>query len=117
MWNKFKQNKLFGSSAAGTVVMAVCCFTPALVLLFAVLGISSLIGAWLNPILLPALTTFLYLTTYALMRRNEPSRGQDYEFAVRRSWKIVATVWRSLTPDRPDFPSPSRPPSKAPMSL
>jgi mercuric ion transport protein len=43
--------------------MAVCCFTPALVLLFAVLGISSLIGAWLNPILLPALTTFLYLTT------------------------------------------------------
>ncbi len=70
MWNKFKQNKLFGSSAAGTVVIAVCCFTPALVLLFAVLGISSLIGAWLNPILLPALTTFLYLTTYALMRRK-----------------------------------------------
>ena len=71
MWNKFKQNKLFGSSAAGTVVVAVCCFTPALVLLFAVLGISSLIGAWLNPILLPALTTFLYLTTYALMRRKQ----------------------------------------------
>ncbi len=71
MWNKLKQNKLFGFSAAGTAVMAICCFTPALVLLFAARGISSLMGAWLDLILLPALAAFLCLTVYALMRRNK----------------------------------------------
>lgn len=71
MWNKFRQNKLLGISATGTVVMAVCCFTPALVLLFAALGISSLMGAWLDLILLPALAAFLCLTVYALLRRKK----------------------------------------------
>ncbi len=71
MWNKLKQDKLFGFGLADTGLMAVCCFTPALVLLFAAVGISSLMGAWLDFVLLPALVFFLGLTVFALMRRQK----------------------------------------------
>ncbi|NQV61266.1 MAG: mercury resistance system transport protein MerF [Alphaproteobacteria bacterium] len=71
MWNRLKQNKLFGFGVAGAGVMALCCFTPALVLLFAAVGISSLMGAWLDFILLPGLVFFLCLAVFALMRRSK----------------------------------------------
>ncbi|MDP7548350.1 MAG: mercury resistance system transport protein MerF [Alphaproteobacteria bacterium] len=70
MWNRLKQNRLFGFGVAGAGVMAVCCFTPALVLLFAAVGISSLMGVWLDFVLLPGLVFFLGLAVYALMRRS-----------------------------------------------
>lgn len=52
----------------GTVIAALCCFTPVLVILFGVVGLSAVVG-YLDFVLLPALAFFVLLTIYALWRR------------------------------------------------
>ena len=54
---------------AGTVVAALCCFTPILVILLGTIGLASLVG-YLDYVLFPALAFFLALTIYALWRRQ-----------------------------------------------
>ncbi len=54
---------------AGTVVAAVCCFTPALVVVLGLLGLSAAL-AWLDYVLFPALAFFAALTVFALARRR-----------------------------------------------
>ncbi|WP_417417188.1 mercury resistance system transport protein MerF [Hoeflea sp.] len=53
----------------GTVIAALCCFTPVLVILFGVVGLSAIVG-YLDYVLLPALAFFVLLTLYALWRRQ-----------------------------------------------
>lgn len=53
----------------GTIVLALCCFTPILVVLVSVVGLSAIIG-YLDIVLLPALGIFVILTIYALIRRT-----------------------------------------------
>lgn len=53
----------------GTVIVALCCFTPVLVVLLGVVGLSALTG-WLDVVLLPALAVFVALTVYAVWRRR-----------------------------------------------
>lgn len=53
----------------GTVITALCCFTPVLVVLFGVVGLSAVIG-YLDYVLLPALVFFVVLAIYALWRRQ-----------------------------------------------
>jgi mercuric ion transport protein len=53
----------------GTVVTALCCFTPVLVILFGILGLSAVVG-YLDLVLLPALAAFILLTLYALWKRR-----------------------------------------------
>lgn len=53
----------------GTVVTALCCFTPILAILLGVVGVSFLVG-WLDVVLLPALAIFVAITAYALIRRS-----------------------------------------------
>jgi len=52
----------------GTVIAALCCFTPVLVVLFGAVGLSAAVG-YLDYVLLPALALFVGLTIYALWRR------------------------------------------------
>lgn len=52
----------------GTVVAALCCFTPVLTVLLVAVGLSAAIG-WLDYVLLPALVIFLGLTASALWKR------------------------------------------------
>lgn len=54
----------------GSVVAAICCFTPALVLLLGVAGLSAWL-VWLDFVLFPALGFFLALTAYGLWRRRQ----------------------------------------------
>ncbi|WP_116472929.1 mercury resistance system transport protein MerF [Zobellella maritima] len=54
----------------GTLVVALCCFTPVLVILFGALGLASLIG-YLDYVLLPALIFFIGLTAFALWRQKK----------------------------------------------
>lgn len=56
----------------GTVIAAICCFTPALVVLLGVGGLSSIVGM-LDIVLLPALGGFLVITGYALWKRSRPA--------------------------------------------
>lgn len=54
---------------AGTVIAAICCFTPALVIVLGALGLSAWLG-WIDYVLIPALAIFLGLTAYGLRRRQ-----------------------------------------------
>jgi len=67
---KADDRKLLGIGIAGALVAAVCCFTPALVILLGAVGLSALVGWWLDAILLPALAVFLGLVAYALLRQR-----------------------------------------------
>ncbi len=53
----------------GTVIAALCCFTPVLVILFGAIGLAAVVG-YLDFVLLPALAFFVLLTVYALWRRK-----------------------------------------------
>jgi len=58
---------LLKTGIAGSVVAALCCATPVLVILFGVLGLSAWVG-WLDYVLIPALVVFIGITIYALRR-------------------------------------------------
>ncbi|NCO18557.1 MAG: mercury resistance system transport protein MerF [Gammaproteobacteria bacterium] len=60
---------------AGTVIAALCCFTPVLVLLLGVVGLSAWIG-WLDYVLMPALLVFVGIAIYAL-RAAPPTTGRE----------------------------------------
>ncbi|AZT82215.1 mercury resistance system transport protein MerF [Marinobacter sp. NP-4(2019)] len=57
-------------SVIGTVIVALCCFTPILVIFLGVVGLSAITG-YLDFVLLPALAIFLGLTAYALWRKKQ----------------------------------------------
>jgi len=64
-----KNNRLLKFGLIGTAISALCCFTPALVLLVSVIGLSALIG-YLDYFLLPSLAFFIVLTGYAIWKNQ-----------------------------------------------
>lgn len=62
-------DRLLATGLTGTVLAALCCFTPALVGLLGLVGLSAL-AASLDSVLLPAMGGFLLLTLWALWRRR-----------------------------------------------
>ncbi|MFZ5558515.1 MAG: mercury resistance system transport protein MerF [Pseudomonadota bacterium] len=60
---------LLRTGIVGTVVAALCCFTPVLVILLGAIGLSAVTG-YLDYVLFPALAAFAGLTAYALWRRR-----------------------------------------------
>ncbi len=70
-----EDRKLLKFGLIGTGVLAVCCFTPVLVIVLGAIGLSAAV-AWLDWALLPALAGFVLLTLYALYRiRRERRTG------------------------------------------
>jgi len=75
---------LLKTGIAGSVVAALCCATPILVIVLGVVGLSAWAG-WLDYVLVPALVVFIGITIYALLRRrtgaaccavlNQPGHG------------------------------------------
>ena len=61
--------RLLKTGIIGSVVVALCCFTPILVVLLGAVGLSAALG-WLDFVLLPALALFLAITGYALWKRR-----------------------------------------------
>lgn len=61
-------NKLLGAGVVGTVIAALCCFTPVLVVLLGAVGLGALTGH-LDYVILPALAFFVGLTIYAVVRK------------------------------------------------
>jgi mercuric ion transport protein len=66
---KQTDRKLIATGIVGTVIAALCCFTPVLVVLLGAVGLSAWLG-WLDYVLLPALAFFAALTVYAVWRRQ-----------------------------------------------
>lgn len=60
---------LLSTGVVGTVVAALCCATPLLVMLLGAVGLSAWVG-WLDYAMIPALVVFLGITVYALRRRR-----------------------------------------------
>ncbi len=60
---------LLRTGIVGSVVAAICCVTPILVVAVSALGFAAVVG-WLDFVLFPALAFFLGLTAYALIRRR-----------------------------------------------
>uniref|UniRef100_UPI0000E445BE MerF n=1 Tax=Morganella morganii TaxID=582 RepID=UPI0000E445BE len=54
----------------GTTLVALSSFTPVLVILLGVVGLSALTG-YLDYVLLPALAIFIGLTIYAIQRKRQ----------------------------------------------
>jgi mercuric ion transport protein len=73
------EDKLPRIGATGAAVAAICCFAPALVVLFGMLGLWHL-GGVLDSVLLPALLLFVGLIVYAPIMK---SRGA----AERAEWR------------------------------
>ncbi|WP_340239549.1 mercury resistance system transport protein MerF [Sulfitobacter pontiacus] len=63
------QSRLLKVGLIGTVIAALCCFTPVLVILFGAVGLSAMLG-WFDYVLLPALAVFIGITVYALWKRR-----------------------------------------------
>ena len=66
--------KLLTTGVTGTVVAALCCFTPVLVILFGAIGLSAWLG-WIDYVLFPALGIFVLLTIYAVYQRSRQSEA------------------------------------------
>ena len=69
---------LLKTGLIGSAILALCCFTPALVVLVGFLGLSAITG-YLDYVLLPALGFFVLLTLYALWRRQSGRRCDTSE--------------------------------------
>jgi len=54
----------------GTVILALCCFTPILVVTVSAIGLGVITG-YLDYILIPSLLFFIALTIYALIKKNK----------------------------------------------
>lgn len=59
------KNKLLSTGIIGTIITALCCFTPLLVWVLPAIGLSAIM-AYLDIFLLPALAIFIAITGYAL---------------------------------------------------
>jgi mercuric ion transport protein len=64
-----KDRTILGVGIAGSVIAAICCLTPVLVIGLGTVGLSAWLG-WLDYVLLPALAVFLGLTAYGLWLRQ-----------------------------------------------
>ena len=65
------KNKLLTLGIGGTLVAALCCFTPLLPIVLTALGLTGFIGVLYNDaVLLPMLAIFILITGYALWRRK-----------------------------------------------
>ena len=61
---------LFKTGVIGSVIAALCCFTPVLVITFGVLGLSAVVG-YLDYVLLPSLGIFLVIIVVSLLGKGD----------------------------------------------
>jgi len=66
-------DSLLKTGLIGSIIAALCCFTPILAVLLGVLGLGWFVG-YLDYVLLPVLVIFLGLVGYALWRRAQQAK-------------------------------------------
>ena len=84
---KTKNQGIF-AALAGTALVALCCFTPILVVLFGVVGFSAF-TPYLDLVLLPALIIMMVVTILSFLRWRKQSKNQSYAKKLRTSWKLT----------------------------
>ncbi|MDX8403480.1 MAG: mercury resistance system transport protein MerF [Mariprofundaceae bacterium] len=68
-----KRSTLLKTGITGTIISALCCFTPVLVVLFGALGLAAWVG-YLDYLLMPSLLFFVGLTIYAVIQKERKKR-------------------------------------------
>ncbi len=72
--NQFRRmNKLTKTGLIGSLVTALCCFTPLLVWLLAALGLSAIVG-YLDWVLFPMLGIFILLMLIGIVTRKRTDK-------------------------------------------
>ncbi|MEE8483144.1 MAG: mercury resistance system transport protein MerF [Nitrospinota bacterium] len=69
MNKKISGKTILRTGTTGTIIAAICCFTPVLVILLGTVGLSAWVG-WLDFFLFPALGIFMAITGYGLYLRR-----------------------------------------------
>jgi mercuric ion transport protein len=64
-----KDATIVKTGIVGSVIAAICCATPVLVIALGAVGLSAWLG-WIDYVLLPTLAVFLAMTVYGLWRRQ-----------------------------------------------
>ncbi|MDV2968088.1 mercury resistance system transport protein MerF [Nitratireductor aquimarinus] len=64
-----KDRTILKTGIIGSVIAAICCFTPVLVIGLGAVGLSAWLG-WVDYVLFPALALFLSITAYGVWRRQ-----------------------------------------------
>ena len=72
-----KQQILLKTGIIGSLIAAICCLTPVLVVLMGAMGVAAFIG-YLDYVLMPALVVFLGITAYAFFGKKK-CKGEDDE--------------------------------------
>ena len=67
--------KTFYAAVAGTVLVALCCFTPILVITLATVGLSAF-TPYLDYVLLPALVLMIALTFVSYLRWKKSIKNE-----------------------------------------
>lgn len=69
-----RTTRLLRTGLIGSVIVAICCVTPILVVLLGAIGLGAMTG-YLDDVLLPALAGFLGLTAYGVYRQQQATAG------------------------------------------
>jgi mercuric ion transport protein len=64
-----KDMTILKTGIVGSIIAAICCATPILVIVLGAVGLSAWLG-WIDYVLLPALVLFLGLAAYGFWRRQ-----------------------------------------------
>lgn len=64
-----KEATILKTGIAGAIIAALCCATPALVILLGAVGLSAWLD-WIDYVVLPALAIFLAVTAYGRWRQQ-----------------------------------------------
>ena len=72
-----KQQTLLKTGITGSLIAAICCVTPVLVVLMGAMGVAAFIG-YMDYVLMPALVVFLGITAYAFFGKKK-CKGEDDE--------------------------------------
>ncbi len=67
-----KDSTLLRTGIIGSVIAAICCFTPLLVIVVGAVGLSAVVG-YLDYVLFPVLAVFLGIAAYAFYRIRRAS--------------------------------------------
>lgn len=68
-----KESTILKTGLIGALIAAICCLTPALVLLLGAVGLSAWL-AWLDYVLLPALIIFIAVAVHGLFKLRQRRR-------------------------------------------
>jgi mercuric ion transport protein len=64
-----RKNIVLRTGIIGSIITAICCFTPILVVIFTAIGLAAIVG-YLDYVLFPLLAIFLGAAWYGIYKRQ-----------------------------------------------